>query len=307
VRPHGDRADAQARRFLGVDLIGADGTLENPAGGAPNPFEPGAAISSAALDWTDEGALVRLHPLVLDMGQALHYACWDDNGAMRVPRLGCEEVSGVPPGQVGAPAKPCTDDTQCPRPTPPTPAARSPACAGPQTWSRADAGGRGVPAGRDLRTGRSGGRMPAIFPCVAACVLLLLLAASAGAHIVPVPPSTCVFDPITIEAPTSGVVGMAAPPEARRSVPDLLRSGGEPGHLRHAVRPAAQLSRRRASKAPSRCPAWFVATLMSSGDLTLTTALAFTMKRRHDHRADHADDRPRGGGRMVVRGHADRE
>ena len=101
-------------RFFGVDQIGADGTVENPAGGAPNPFEPGRSHLFGALDWTDEGAMVRLHPLVLDMGQALHYACWDDNGAMRVPRLGCEEVSGVPPGQVGAPAKPCTDDTQCP-------------------------------------------------------------------------------------------------------------------------------------------------------------------------------------------------
>ncbi len=101
-------------RFLGVDLIGADGTVENPAGGAPNPFEVGRSHLFGALDWTDEGALVRLHPLVLDMGQALHYACWDDNGAMRAPRLGCEEVSGVPPGQVGAPAKACTDDTQCP-------------------------------------------------------------------------------------------------------------------------------------------------------------------------------------------------
>ena len=101
-------------RFFGVDLIGADGTVENPAGGAPNPFEPGRSHLFGALDWTDEGAIVRLHPLVLDMGQALHYACWDDNGAMRVPRLGCEEVSGVPPGQVGAPAKPCTDDPECP-------------------------------------------------------------------------------------------------------------------------------------------------------------------------------------------------
>ncbi len=100
-------------RFFGVDLIDADGTVENPAGGVPNPFEPGRSHLFGALDWTDEGALVRLHPLVLDMGQGLHYACWDDNGGMRVPRLGCEEVSGVPPGQVGAPAKPCTDDTQC--------------------------------------------------------------------------------------------------------------------------------------------------------------------------------------------------
>jgi len=101
-------------RFLGVDLIGADGTVENPAGGAPNPFEPGRSHLFGALDWTDEGALVRPHSLALGAGQALHYACWDDNGAMRSLRLGCEEASGVPPGQVGAPAKPCTDDADCP-------------------------------------------------------------------------------------------------------------------------------------------------------------------------------------------------
>ena len=101
-------------RFFGVDLIGADGTVENPAGGTPNPFVPGRSHLFGALDWTDEGALVLLHPLTLGAGQALHGACWDDNGAMRALRLGCEEVSGVPPGQVGAPAKPCTLDTDCP-------------------------------------------------------------------------------------------------------------------------------------------------------------------------------------------------
>src|SRR5439155_20203100 len=47
-------------RFLGVDLIGADGMVENPAGGAPNPFETGRSHLFGALDWTDEGALLRL-------------------------------------------------------------------------------------------------------------------------------------------------------------------------------------------------------------------------------------------------------
>ena len=101
-------------RFLGVDLIGADGMVENPAGGAPNPFEAGRSHLFGALDWTDEGALLRLQPLAVGMGQALHYACWDDNGSMRSLRLGCEEASGVPAGQVGAPAKPCTGDADCP-------------------------------------------------------------------------------------------------------------------------------------------------------------------------------------------------
>ena len=47
----------------------------------------------------------------------------------------------------------------------------------------------------------------------AVCVLaLLLLSGRASAHIIPVPPSDCTFDPVTIEAPASGVVGTAAPP-----------------------------------------------------------------------------------------------
>jgi len=45
-------------------------------------------------------------------------------------------------------------------------------------------------------------------PCL---LLLLLLPWTTSAHIVPVPPSTCAFDPVTIEAPSSGVVGTAAP------------------------------------------------------------------------------------------------
>ena len=41
--------------------------------------------------------------------------------------------------------------------------------------------------------------------------LLLATARGAGSHIVPVPPSTCAFDPLTIEAPTAGTSATAAP------------------------------------------------------------------------------------------------
>src|SRR5207247_2242135 len=165
-------------RFLGVDLIGADGTVENPAGGAPNPFEPGRSHLFGALDWTDEGALVRPHSLALGAGQALHYACWDDNGAMRSLRLGCEEASVVPPGQVGAPAKPCTDDADCPTSDPAYP-------------------------GRTF----TGASRPAT------------LVAGVG----------------------DGGDGGAA--RVGRPVPDSLRSAGELGRVRPAVRPAAHVHR----------------------------------------------------------------
>lgn len=101
-------------RFLGVDLVASDGTVENPPGGTPNPFEPGRSHLFGARDWTDEGSLTRLHPLALGAGQALHYACWDDNGVMQPLRLGCGPTGGGPPGQIGAPATPCTVDTDCP-------------------------------------------------------------------------------------------------------------------------------------------------------------------------------------------------
>src|SRR5207245_10512246 len=140
-----------------------------------------------------------------------------------------------------------------------------------------DARGRGVPAGRDLRPRRSRGRMPAMISVRRAGVLvLLLLAPSAPAHIVPVPPSTCVFDPVTIEAPASGVVGTAAPPEA-----------ADQFHIFYD--PAASQATFDMQSVPPRSftvagvdgtfalPGLVVGTLISSGDLTLITSLAFTM------------------------------
>src|SRR5262249_22783120 len=65
-------------RFIGVDLVGADGQVHNPESGVQNPFDPARRHLFGGFDWTDEGALVR--PFKLSVGEDLHYACWDDNG-----------------------------------------------------------------------------------------------------------------------------------------------------------------------------------------------------------------------------------
>jgi len=116
-----------------------------------------------------------------------------------------------------------------------------------------------------------------VIPVRAAGVLLLLLfAANATAHIVPVCPSTCAFDPITIEAPASGVVGTATPPQTA-------------DQFQIFYDPAASQATFDMQSVPPRSftaagvdgtfalPGLVVATLISSGDLTLTTSLAFTM------------------------------
>jgi len=110
-----------------------------------------------------------------------------------------------------------------------------------------------------------------------ACVLLLLLrATSAAAHIVPVPPSACVFDPVTIEAPVSGTVGTAAPP-------------GSADQFRILYDPQASQAEFDMQSVPPRTftaagvqgtfalPGIIFAALRNSGDLTVATSLSFTM------------------------------
>jgi hypothetical protein len=99
-------------RFIGVDLVGADGQVHNPENGVQNPFDPTRKHLFGGFDWTDEGALVR--PFRLAVGETLHYACWDDNGSSRAVRFGCEEVPAEIPGSIGAPAKSCSSAADCP-------------------------------------------------------------------------------------------------------------------------------------------------------------------------------------------------
>ncbi len=121
-RPGGSAGDAcvltltghmhKRARFFGADFIGTDGLPHNPAGGPANPFEPGRTHLFAAVDYTDPGVLTFSPPRLLGAGEALHYACWDDNGVERAARRGCEEIAGEAPGIAaglpgGHPAKPC--------------------------------------------------------------------------------------------------------------------------------------------------------------------------------------------------------
>jgi hypothetical protein len=105
-------------RFLGVDLVGADGVVKNPAPGSLNPLVPGRRHLFGATDYTDPGATSLLRPIAVAAGESLRYGCWHDNGVETPQRLGCEEAAGVAPGVPGAPAKPCAAVTaasaQCP-------------------------------------------------------------------------------------------------------------------------------------------------------------------------------------------------
>jgi hypothetical protein len=111
-------------RFFGVDLLDVNGTAQNPQPGTINPFEPGRSPHVyGAIDFSDPGLRTFGPPLLVRAGEALHYACWHDNGGTRAVRFGCEETPGTPPGRPvglsgGGAAKPCA-----------TPTATSAACA----------------------------------------------------------------------------------------------------------------------------------------------------------------------------------
>jgi hypothetical protein len=107
-------------------------------------------------------------------------------------------------------------------------------------------------------------------------VLLLLARGSTHAHLVPVPPSTCAFDPVEIAAPPDGVTATVA---AATSA-DILRIVYDPQASQ------AQFDLRTVpprdftaggSTGTLALPGLFVSTLSSAGDLTATVPLAFTI------------------------------
>lgn len=107
-------------------------------------------------------------------------------------------------------------------------------------------------------------------------LLLLLLGRGANAHLVPVPPSTCAFDPIEIAAPADGVTATVAAPTAA----DVLRIVYDPQasqaqfDLRTVPPRAFTAGSSTGTFAP---PALFVSTLSNAGDLSATVPLAFTV------------------------------
>ncbi len=106
-----------------------------------------------------------------------------------------------------------------------------------------------------------------------AALVLLLLATSAAAHIVPVPPSTCAFDPVTIEAPASGAVGTAVPPGPS----DQFRILYDP-QASQAEFDMQMLAPRSFTAAgvdgTFALPGILVVDLRNSGDLVVTTSLS---------------------------------
>jgi hypothetical protein len=109
--------------YFSVDHEGADGTVQNPAGGPVDPYDPlrGSHLF-AAVDFTDPGAFGISRPFPLPAGEKLRYGCRYANGTSNPMRLGCAE-SAAPPGRpageaMGGPAKPCriaiANSPECP-------------------------------------------------------------------------------------------------------------------------------------------------------------------------------------------------
>ena len=105
-------------------------------------------------------------------------------------------------------------------------------------------------------------------------ILLALAARIVDAHIVPVPPSSGAFNPVTIEAPDTGVTATAVPPRAADEFQIIYD-------------PQASQAQFELSGIPRQFTAagvdgtfslqTFGATLTTSGDLTATPPLLFTM------------------------------
>jgi hypothetical protein len=107
-------------------------------------------------------------------------------------------------------------------------------------------------------------------------LLVLLAGRSTQAHIVPVPPSTCAFDPVEIAVPTTGIAATAAAPTAA----DVLRIVYDPqaSQAQFDLRTVPPRSFTASGFAGTLAlPSLFVSTLSNAGDLTATVPLAFTV------------------------------
>jgi hypothetical protein len=105
--------------------------------------------------------------------------------------------------------------------------------------------------------------------------LVAVLAARASAHIVPIVPSTCGFDPASVELPATAVVAPLAP-----------AGGDEVDIIYDLPTSTAQFSRRSVPPRPFSVggvdgtlalPPFFVATLLANGELTTSPEFTFTL------------------------------
>jgi len=110
-----------------------------------------------------------------------------------------------------------------------------------------------------------------------AAAVIVATALSARAHIVPIPPSTCAFDPVEIRVPTTGLTGQTqanGPADAVRltydasaSVIQICATGGTDGMQCDAVPRPFTLG---AISGTLTFPALFQGHMLSSGDITIT-------------------------------------
>jgi hypothetical protein len=110
-----------------------------------------------------------------------------------------------------------------------------------------------------------------------AALLVIASAVSAAAHIVPIPPSTCAFDPFGLQVPATGLTGQAqaaGPADVVRMLYDASTSsiqvcatGGGNGTQCNAVPRAFTLG---GASGTLTFPALFEARMLSSGDITIT-------------------------------------
>src|SRR5947199_7520486 len=110
-------------------------------------------------------------------------------------------------------------------------------------------------------------------------LVLLLAARGAAAHIIPIPPSTCVLDPVDIVAPATGVAATVAAPAAADQLTIHWDVAANQAQLDLASVPPRSFVAAGVS-GTFALPTFFSATFTHNGDLTVTVPVVFAMDGR---------------------------
>src|SRR5207253_430035 len=107
-------------------------------------------------------------------------------------------------------------------------------------------------------------------------LVLLLAARGAAAHIIPIPPSTCVLDPVDIVAPATGVAATVAPPAAADQLTVHWDVSTNQAQFDLASVPPRSFVAAGVS-GTFALPTFFSATFTHNGDLTATVPVVVAM------------------------------
>src|SRR5438094_815383 len=111
---------------------------------------------------------------------------------------------------------------------------------------------------------------------LAPILAVVCAAARVSAHIVPVPDSTCAFDPITIESAATGVVGTAAPATPADSFRIQYRVAESTAMLDLSSLPPRSFSAAGVDGTIA-LPSFLVANLRNDGNLTAMPSFGVTL------------------------------